>query len=331
MNMLAAVDMTAHFDVRTLSSDDASAVCALWRDVLPPTHHLGDWLDETVADLIEREAINGSGIFDSAQKGRCISFGLSCFLREEAVDAYMADPRPYMNLRLLEEARQGDFTNILLPSEVAPRNAGDGLDLFVLEWCQATYDFSDPFAHQLLNLIIPEYIRLHQSFKIRRSFHETEVALGHIQESGLNKRLFDVFPQDPWSMSDVGPGPRAVYGLTKEDALKLPGVGVAKTIFGYTEPRFGFRPREQKILKAALAGATDVDIAEQLGISRDGVRNHWNAIYARVADVDPHLLESPGAAARSSSKRGSEKRRRLLAKLAGQTQELRPYAKKTDA
>ena len=321
--------MTDSLHARWLRPEDAQAICELWRTVLPGTVDTSRWFEDTVSDLLKRGAVSGTGIFDAVQGGTCLAFGLSCFLREEMTDSYIENPEPYLNLRLLKSAHKGNYQDFLMPDQIALPNAGEGLDLFVLEWCQITFDFEDPLAHRLLNLIVPHYIAQHASYRLRRSLHETEIALGYIQESGSNKHLFDVRPQHPWSMSEDGRGPRAVYGLTREEALKLPGVGVAKTVFEYVEPKFRFRKRERQILLAALDGQTDVAIAGQLGISRDGVRNHWRAIYDHVADISPEILGL--TAAEPSNARGAEKRRRLLAHLSGALQELRPYGKERRA
>lgn len=239
--------------------------------------------------------------------------------------AFIAAPRPYLNARLLRRHRDGDGTVFLKREGQAIGNATDGLTMFVMEYWQETFDFTDPWAHQLLNTIVPIYHRCFRGNNIKRILHETEVAVGHIQVAGGNPHLFDTQPDDPFSMSPGGGGPSAVYGITRDDALSAPATGISKVLLYYTAPELRLSLRQQDVAILALDGMTDAAIAEALGISRDGVRQHWRAIFDRIETFMPGFFSDPGAGSAPDT-RGGEKRRQTLRYLDARPQELRPFA-----
>ncbi|MEM9248895.1 MAG: LuxR C-terminal-related transcriptional regulator [Pseudomonadota bacterium] len=312
---------------RRVEASNVASVCALWAQVLPPHPDLP--LAEVLGGLVTRGLVTGRGLFST--EGECLAVGLSCFLREDTVEIFIREPRPYLNLRLLKAVAEGDASDFLTVEEIAAQNAGAGLDLFVLEYVQVTFDFDDPLAHTLLSQIVPLYLANHAGYNLRRTFHETEVAKGTIQESGGNRRLFDLTPDHPWSVSPDGLGPRAVYGLTREDAAGLAPTQIAKVPFAFTRPTLSLIPREQQILSLALEGLTDQEIGEHLGISRDGVRNRWRSLYDHIETVAPATFGPDESRRGQEAARGAEKRRRVLALVKDRPEELRPYTLKRSA
>jgi DNA-binding CsgD family transcriptional regulator len=85
------------------------------------------------------------------------------------------------------------------------------------------------------------------------------------------------------------------------------------------QPRFGFTLREQEILRRAMVGNTDREIADSLGLSLIGIKKRWEAIYARVEGFD-HLL--PDIATDAEQDQPKQKRRALMQLLAEHPEEL---------
>ena len=300
-------------------------ICALWNKVLPDDGRLGFQLEDVVGDLVARGVLFGRGLF--AEDGECLAFGISCFLSDDALTSFTEAPKAYLCLRLLGAASRGDMSSFLSLEETATQNAGDGLNLFILEYAQVTFDFDQRLAHTLLSRIVPEYLASHAGYNLRCTLHETEVSKGHIQEAGGNQRLFDINPQHPWSLSPNGLGPRAVYGMSRDNIVSLPATQVAKVLFVYSRPIFSLIPREQQVVSLALDGLTDLEIGAALGMSRDGVRNRWRAIYDQIETVAPETFGLDDSR-RGEVSRGAEKRRRVLALLKDRPEELRPYTLK---
>lgn len=309
-----------NFEARMIKPGDGAAIAALWQRFLPPVEGLATWLPQVLDDLLAKKMTQGGVIQRSGEMP--LGFGLSCFLPTDVVEGFVAAPEPYFNLRLLEAHRAGKGV-LLSPQAQIPYNTGAGLELFVLEYCQVTFDFEDALAHEILNAVVPLYHASHAGFNIRRALHETEVAVGHIQEAGGNAKQFDVTPQHPHSLSEHGLGPRAVYGISRDAMDDLPPTAIAKVLMYCTAPEFQFTLREQEVLAKAFEGKTDQEIATALRITRDGVRARWDTIHAHIEDVKPGFFDS-AETGKTEATRGRERKRAILSYLESRPQDLRP-------
>lgn len=112
-----------------------------------------------------------------------------------------------------------------------------------------------------------------------------------------------------------------LMGITREEALADDGSAIA-SLFAYSPPRVFFKESQQEMLRLALSGCTDDELAETLCMSASTVKTRWRAIYERVHDAYPSLLA--GIAPSADQKRGQEKRRHLLTYLRQHPEELRP-------
>ncbi len=318
--------MDEHLWARHMRPGDGAAVARLWQGFLPPSQEWTAWLPDLLDTLLERRAVLGGVVFAGTATPRCAGAGISCFLDPQELDDFNRTPRPYLNARLLNRYREGETSVFLTPDAQAAFNGGAGLDMFVLDYVQESFDFSTDWAHRILNTIIPVYVGVHAGFNIRRSQHETEVAVGHIQIAGGNPYLFDVAPQDAHSLSDAGRGPRAVYGVSRDSLSESAATGIARSLLFAPRARFRLVPREQETVRLALDSLTDTEIATQMGLSRDRVRQIWQGIYAHLEDMEPGVFDGIAAPA-GQMKRGGEKRRVTMAYLRDRPEELRPNAR----
>jgi hypothetical protein len=122
-----------------------------------------------------------------------------------------------------------------------------------------------------------------------------------------------------------------VVGTTRELELRGRGAWAGSWVgrlFDYCPPILGFNPGEQRLLAAALPGATDQHLAASLETSLPAVKKMWVSIYRRVEDCLPELIFDSDATASPASGRGREKRRGLLAYLREHPEELRPFSRK---
>ncbi len=80
-----------------------------------------------------------------------------------------------------------------------------------------------------------------------------------------------------------------LMSITREDALVSEGSQMSRS-FVYTPPRIFFDRREQEVLRLALGGAPDDEIANTLGVGQSAVFKRWLRIYDRVSHALPTLL-----------------------------------------
>jgi hypothetical protein len=114
-----------------------------------------------------------------------------------------------------------------------------------------------------------------------------------------------------------------LIGDTREAALTQIG-NRRSMIFINTRPKIFFRPGEQRLLLAALRGSTDEGLADELAISLSAVKKTWRLIYERAAGALPNLNGSGKNDDCTDSRRGKEKKHRLLTYLRDHREELRP-------
>ena len=100
----------------------------------------------------------------------------------------------------------------------------------------------------------------------------------------------------------------------------MPG-SVGNVIFRIQTPQLRLRESDQDLLLAALNGATDAELAAELGITSAAVKARWRSAFARVAMALPSLVDE----ADDREGRGTQKRHRVLAYMRTHPEELRPY------
>jgi hypothetical protein len=117
------------------------------------------------------------------------------------------------------------------------------------------------------------------------------------------------------------PGQRPfLLGVTRQEVLADFGRSVAPA-FVETPPRLGFTRAEQQLLRQAVFGYTDVELARRLQLALPTIKNRWRALYDRLGLIAPELVVEIDC---SSGVRGQEKRRRLIEYVRRHPEELRP-------
>jgi hypothetical protein len=118
-----------------------------------------------------------------------------------------------------------------------------------------------------------------------------------------------------------------ILGITRELALRK--MSWISSLFLYEAPRCSFSPSEQRLLVAALRGATDEELSDELAISLSAVKKAWCSVYDRaVAHLPDAILNHDGREENRNGDRGRQKKQRLLAYLREHPEELRPFSRK---
>jgi hypothetical protein len=118
-------------------------------------------------------------------------------------------------------------------------------------------------------------------------------------------------------------GDRALMILTSEEALAVPG-NLAQPLFHYQEPVLGLHHVDQHLLQAALGDLTDEELAQKLSTHVSTVKKRWMAIFERIARVRPDFFPETSRDG-NDSRRGRQKRHRVLAYVREHPEELRPF------
>jgi DNA-binding CsgD family transcriptional regulator len=117
-----------------------------------------------------------------------------------------------------------------------------------------------------------------------------------------------------------------IVGITRDLALQQFGSWIS-SLFRYQPPRFGFTRSEQRLLLSALVGGTDEELSRLLNTSLSSVKKTWRSVYDRVSARLPELIPGDSQPDGDVSKRGRDKKQRLIAYLREHPEELRPVSR----
>jgi hypothetical protein len=231
--------------------------------------------------------------------------GLS-FIRPEYLAQGRAGPSTLLNVVI--EAALRNRNPFLSPKEIGKENARGELHLLNL----GNFDVID-----LTNTDLTDFYRTsneaHRFFLSGHSLRSmwSEVwALHNVSE--LRQCGMQIERQLPLANGKTA----TLLRLAREDAIANPYARFRPYFFP-PKPRFAFSPGEQRLLEYALLDASDEEIAQELYLSKDGVKKRWRLIYAEVEKSEPDLLFDITS--------GVARRRTVLRYLRQHLEELRPY------
>lgn len=248
-----------------------------------------------------------------------VAFGASVFVTREFAQQEIYNPQPYLNARVLDLIARGD-SPVLTEAGIAAGNRKAGLDLVNFSGLRDSVLSPEQFS-EVSQLMAYHFIRYHAGYRMNQILYEVP--------TGAVRTLLES-TGGVWRMvRDFGDCARALFIMNRETSVSLYG-SVAAPVFHYSEPILKLRPADRELLLAALDNSTDQELAYQLNLSLAAVKKRWVAIFERVADTHPSLLEPLELKQRSSrtgaaSARGPQKRHLLLAYLRAHMEELRPW------
>jgi hypothetical protein len=257
---------------------------------------------------------------------RLLGAGVSVFVSDGFLCELKTPPFFWVGPEIIQRTFRRE-SPVLSDQQVREANTRGGLNL--LGWHGAT-SVEDGKRIEVLNLIFGSFIELHRGFLVKELIGQADSPemVHAIANSGgcffdpKFCRFVDSLPSSP---EDIVSRPH-VMGSTREMAFAKPWLS-GTSIFSYQPPVFTFRRSEQRLLAAALQGGTDEDLADELGISLSFVRRTWLSVYERIAAHRPGFFRE-GMNDDGKSRRGKEKKHRLLAYLGDHPEELRPLSRK---
>jgi hypothetical protein len=262
---------------------------------------------------------------------RLVSCGISVFVTDEFVCELKAGPLRWVGPELTQRALRG-APCFLRPDAVRKANSDGGLNLLV--WV----GLACPTKPEDFNAVAMEVIRafseIHEGYWLKEILTQPN-EIGPIRftlNGGMTlwdpvaANYTDGFPaldekffQNPF-----------LLGKTRDAALAQLG-NRTSILFANRRPKIFFWPSEQRLLLAALRGLTDEELADELTISLSAVKKTWRAIYRRASWTLPDTLRADKSSDACDSKRGKEKKQRLLSYLRDHREELRPVLQNGDA
>ncbi|MCU1329690.1 MAG: hypothetical protein JWN34_5060 [Bryobacterales bacterium] len=244
---------------------------------------------------------------------RIVGFGASAIVSSSFADAEILHPRPDINSRVIANIVWRRPV-LATRSEIACANAHRGVDVVVLcgVWL---HDLLEPAEQQeVKTLLATSFVETHAGYRIRRILCETvdKPSREFVDRSIVYDCIGD-FPE----------AERAIHLMTAVSAGAVPG-SLGNVLFNFREPVLCLRDSDQELLIAAVNGATDAELATELGASMSAVKGRWRSVFAQIGNVMPGLVTDSGG-----DVRGSQKRHLVLAYLRRHPEELRPYDQKS--
>jgi hypothetical protein len=294
-------------------------------------------LSEAWLRVLSYEAKVAISIFDEENPcGPFLYFGITVFLRDDFVSEMKKAPLCWVGSTLARRIVRGE-SPVLSDLELREANSHGGLNLVC--WgglVRPGYETNQELHRYMMRVFIEE----HQGFLFKEIFSEqleSRDRLSFTLKTGgrlwdpvagsFNSSSDSALEQD---LNEIVNKPHLV-GTTRELEQERQGnwsgswVGA---LFDYHPPIIGFSRREQDLLRSALAGTTDEDLAGILGTSLPAVKKMWVSIYRRVGDRLRRLISDPIQLDTPANSRGRERRRSLLAYLRDHPEELRPISRK---
>jgi hypothetical protein len=233
-----------------------------------------------------------------------------------------------MSPEIARRVARGDHSPLLSQREIQEANSHGGLNLAVWHACVRVEDNQ---RTEVWTELMTAFLDHHRGFLLKELLVQGESPehLMGLQNSGghLFKREEGRYGSlDGKDLRELALEAH-IMGLTREMALQRLGSWVG-SLFLYEPPLFGFNVSEQRLLISALAGGTDEELSDDLGISLSAVKKTWRSIYDRVAVCVPELIPNNSQQDGEASKRGRDKKQRLISYLREHPQELRPVSRK---
>ena len=260
-----------------------------------------------------------------------VAFGAGAILTDECVETIRLRDRPHMALYVMERERCGHRA-ILRPDDIRhvnhPRHR---VNLCVLHYSEVLAGRSFEEQRVIRDKAVSELLSAQRGYATKEfifEFYGTD-DLPFARVMGTNVRSdFSAFYA---SSEEPPPPPRKhpyLVGLTLDEVGRAWGSPIGM-LFGYLEPRLFFTPMQQRVLVRAYRTPTpgDPELSDELTIERSTLRDHWRAIFSRVAAAQADNLVPRGVLP-DFSEPSSALRPALLAYLQQHPEELRPLDRK---
>jgi DNA-binding CsgD family transcriptional regulator len=306
------------FTSRSLTTDNINHGIGLWGDRPYCTPDELNVAFTSATRLLAEDRARGALIFDDDGCPRY--FGYTVFVDEVTALKLMNEPRPRIGAPLLG----GQMSDTVLDERaIGLGNARDGLYLVVAGQGWDMHDAQDDAWPPFVGHILKAFVDVHAGFRLAAIIGEQfgddgeDAGMRIVRRSGVypNMREFSLVSRDSVL------GMSLVFWLTRREAVE--GWSTLLPLFTYEAPVVGFTRQERRLLREALLGATDTELAHRLGMSVAAVKSSWVRLYTRASTTMATVGSTESN--RRAASRGLQKRHRLLDFVRQHPSELTPY------
>lgn len=250
--------------------------------------------------------------FEDLDQNTVIGLSLEVFVTDAFVQEIRQRPRPFLREELIRRELAGRSA-VLTLAQAQAANENAGLNLFFL---------NDPLPPHECPPVLFHAIdaRWGEALYNYRSCNLKTITWECYSQQALQMGLSCGMKLFPYPDGTTQRHPVHLTTITREEALAQYGTHVSQ-MFIYAPARFSFTLGQQELLRRALMGETDEELAGALYLSLSAVKKRWFSIYDRVYATDPRLLPTEDDVRQA---RGAEKRRHLLRYVRSHPEELHP-------
>ena len=274
--------------------------------------------------LIVAGAMRGDVVVDLDQPpdSDVVGFGAGVFVTDAFVrDAGTSMP-PFVRAQLIETVLQ-DRSPILSTREIC--SSEGGLNLFILDDMLSNPNLSPEELREVRNKGVVAGLARFRCFRLKSWLSEVYGAqtLQMVEMAGaaVRRDYNEILSHNSVALT---PCERPyLVGMTREEALKRDG-SMLSMLFMHTPRILAFRPVEKQVLRLALQGETDEELASSLSVSLSAIKKRWHGIYEHVERANPNVLREAASDVQTDGVRRSEKRRHLLNYLREHPEEIQP-------
>jgi hypothetical protein len=303
--------MHLHIAPEPLTYQNFSDAIALWPDRPGYTAGEFDAAMNAAGSLVRQRRAFGALI--RAGRHTC-GFGMTVFVKQSFTDDYFRSPHPQLGKRVLLVALDAGSPVLSLP-EIASGNTNEGLQLLVVA---TNIDPMFKDRSSVLGHIVGSFLDTHAGYRIVRVLNEV---FGDCVEDVRMSGVYDI--QTEWDRLANGVCLKGVVGtLTRDQASEQRNPLLP--IFLYNPPRIRFNATEQELLRTALDGDPDDELARRLGISLSAVKARWTRIQQRATENMPELFAGVPQGIRHN-RRGAQVRHLIVRYVRSNRSELTPY------
>ena len=255
----------------------------------------------------------------SPGKVEIVGFGFSTFVKKRFAESELNDPRPNLNVRIIESVDSGRSAVASL-REVKQANTQGNLQQVILNVCWKGGRLDAAQVDEVRMLLGRAYQEMHAGYCISRVMYELigDIDFWHARDHP-GFRIIDRFKAYGLQNSQTDWGQDRALGVATIESIDIGSIAAA--VFKQRRrPRFAFTLSEQQLLEVALDGLDDVQASRCLFVSVPAIKQRWAKIFNRVTAVNPEICPPIEGA-----RRGIQKRRTVLAYINKHPEELRPF------
>jgi hypothetical protein len=273
--------------------------------------------------LLEMTHATRSAVVESQHNGHTdiVGFGLGTFVKKHFAQEEVRNPRPGLNVRIIESIAQGKSV-VASYAEVRDDNTRADLQQAILETCWDNDALDAKERDEVRVLLGTAYMELFAGYRFSRVLFEVGDALDRWHTEGHRSfRMVDDYSNFHRAHPDVPCDPDWCLKEANPETMRIDPHSIAATLFQHhVPPQLGLTRVEQEFLELALGGEDDESVAKSSFVTVPAIKRRWATIFQRVGAIRPDICPLDG-----EGTRGTQKRQRILHYLRSHPEELRPF------